>query len=603
MASDQYEELEEQDKRPFNYGYLKRMLAYGRPYRRQLSGVIAVMVISTMLTLSEPYMLQLMVDEGIAKSNLRLVTTLALLWLAFQGISAIAEYVRIRILNRTGQHILYDLRQELFNHLQWLSLRFYDGRPVGRIMARVTNDVEAINELINTGLVTIVSQSVSLIGIIVVMFLLNPRLALLSFMIMPGLIWVVARLRPAMETAWRNERRANSNINANLNESITGIRVSQAFCREKENTRLFDRLNDTYLARHMHAIKVEIVVWPLVDVFGMLGTCAVLWYGAWLVMQDALTVGYILSFSSYLWRFWEPISAISRIYSRVLSAMASGERIFEYLDTAPEVPDSPNAAPLDVLHGRVSFRDVSFRYSDGDKYVLQNISFDVEPGQLVALVGPTGAGKTSVINLLMRFYDPQEGCVMVDGHDLRDVTMDSLRSQMALVLQDSYLFSGTIADNIRYSRLDATMEDIVRVAQAVEVDHFVGRFEKGYEHEVNERGTRLSVGQRQLICFARALLADPRILILDEATSSVDSQTEAAIQKAMATLLAGRTSFVIAHRLSTIRRADRIFVIDDGRIVEQGTHAELLEADGHYAHLYQRQFAAWSEDAPAALPA
>ncbi|MHB0857139.1 MAG: ABC transporter ATP-binding protein [Anaerolineae bacterium] len=603
MSTDQYEELEEQDKRPFNYIYLKRMLAYARPYRKQLAGVIAMMVVSTTLTLTEPYLLGMAIDEGIAKNNMRLITTLATLWLVFQVVSALSDFVRIRTLNRTGQNILFDLRQQLFDHMQWLSLRFYDGRPVGRIMARVTSDVEAINELINTGLVTIISQSVSLVGIVLIMFVLNARLAMMAFLVVPGMVWIVARLRPAMENAWRNVRKANSNINANLNESITGMRISQAFCREQVNTTLFDRLNDTYFDTFMHAIKIEIVIWPMVDLFGVLGTCAVLWYGAWLVLQGDLTVGYILAFSSYLWRFWEPISAISRIYSRVLSAMASGERIFEYLDTVPEVAENESAVPLDMVRGQVTFDKVSFCYGDGGKNVLQDISFQVEPGQLIALVGPTGSGKTSIINLLMRFYDPQQGRVLVDGHDLRNVTMPSLRSQMALVLQDSFLFSGTIADNIRYSHLDASLDDVIRVAKAVEVDRFVERFEKGYDHEVNERGTRLSVGQRQLICFARALLADPRILILDEATSSVDTQTEAAIQKAMATLLAGRTSFVIAHRLSTIRRADRILVIDDGRIVEQGTHEDLLQADSYYANLYKRQFAAWDEGSASAAPA
>ncbi len=596
MTNAQYEEIEEVAQRPFNWAYLKRMLGYARPYRRQLIMVTAVVAIGSMLRLTEPYLLRTAIDEGITGRNLAVIDRIALLWLLFQLIGAISDYIRIRMLNETGQHILFDLRQELFDHLQWLSLRFYDARPVGRIMSRVTNDVEAINNLINMGLVTIVSQSISLVGIIIVMFVLNWRLALMAFVVIPGLVFIVAHLRPRLETSWRNVRKANSNINAYLNESITAIRVTQSFAREPENILAFDGLNNSYYETFMRSIKLEALFWPLVDVMGLIGTCLVLWFGARMVMQDVLTVGYIMAFTDYLWRFWEPISAISRVYSRVLGAMASAERIFEYLDTQPEILDAAEAIPLSSLKGDVRFEDVSFRYDDGNDYVLRDISFHVAPGQTIALVGPTGSGKTSIINLLMRFYDPQEGSVLVDGHDVRQVQLSSLRSQISLVLQEPFLFSGTIADNIRYSRLDATREDVARVAQAVQVDEFVQRFEDGYDHEVKERGVRLSVGQRQLISFARALLADPKVLILDEATSSVDTQTETIIQAAMHTLLAGRTAFIIAHRLSTIQRADCIFVIEDGRIVERGTHAELLAARGAYSRLYQRQFTPWEPE-------
>jgi ATP-binding cassette subfamily B multidrug efflux pump len=596
MASDQYEEMDEVAQRPFNYAYLKRMMGYTRAYRRELVTVTAVMVVASMARLIEPYLMRTAIDEGIVAGNLRVINRMAILWLVFQLVGAAGDYVRIHMLNRTGQGMLFDLRQQLFTHIQWLSLRFYDGRPVGRIISRVTNDVEAINDLINTGVATVVSQVVSLVGIVAVMFALNVRLALMAFAVVPGMVWIVARLRPRMETAWRNVRRANSNISANLNENITGIRVTQAFCREPENIQQFDELNDAFYDRFMDAIKVEIIIWPLVDIFGMVGSALVLWLGAWMVLNGELTIGYVMAFTDYLMRFWEPISAISRVYSRVLSAMASAERIFEYLDTLPEIVEAPDAIVLDDVRGQVRFENVSFRYDDGDRYVLNDISFTAESGQTVALVGPTGAGKTSIINLLMRFYDPQEGRVLIDGYDVRHLRLASLRSHLALVLQDSFLFSGSIAENIRYGRLDATDEDIERVAKAVRVDQFVERFEDRYEHQVNERGTRLSVGQRQLISFARALIAEPRILILDEATSSVDTQTERMIQEAMDALLEGRTAIIIAHRLSTIQRADCIHVIDQGRIVESGTHDELLAMNGHYAQLYRRQFATWNLD-------
>ncbi len=597
MAGDQYEELEEAQQKPFNYTYFKRMLRYTVPYRRELATVTGVIVLASILRLTEPYLLRTAIDLGITGHNLDVLNRIAVIWLVFQLIGAATENVRIRILNHTGQGILYDMRQELFDHLQWLSLRFYDGRPVGRIMARVTNDVEAINSLINSGLVTIVAQAVSLVGIVAVMFALNVKLALMAFVAVPGMVWVVARLRPAMEAAWRNVRKANSNINANLNETLTGIRVTQAFCREGVNVEKFDGLNRSYYDQFMKAIKIEILIWPLVDVFAAIGSSLVLMVGAGMVIRGEVSIGYVVAFTDYLFRFWEPISAISRVYSRVLSAMASAERIFEYLDTKPEIMDAPEALALPTLRGEVRFENVSFRYEDGDKTVLQNVNFHVKPGQVVAFVGPTGAGKTSIINLLMRFYDPQEGRVLVDGHDLHEVKLAGLRSQMALVLQDSFLFTGSIADNIRYGHIGASDEDILRVARAVQVDKFVQRFEDGYAHQVNERGGRLSVGQRQLISFARALLSDPRILILDEATSSVDTQTENVIQQAMHTLLEGRTAIIIAHRLSTIQRADRIFVINGGRIVEQGTHDELLAAGGSYALLYRRQFANWEAEA------
>jgi ATP-binding cassette subfamily B multidrug efflux pump len=398
-------------------------------------------------------------------------------------------------------------------------------------------------------------------------------------------------LRPMMESAWMNVRKTLANINANLNETISGIRVIQAFSREDFNVRRFGRINEMNRRITMRAFRLEMLTWPSIDFIGVVGTCLVIWYGALQVIRGAISLGYVMAFVNYQWRFWGPLSAISKVYSQVLSAMASAERVFEFLDTEPEIQNAPDAEPLPSIRGQVRFEHVSFRYEKDDRLVLRDINLAVEPGQVVALVGPTGAGKTSIVNLLMRFYDPTEGRVLVDGHELRQVTIESLRSQMAVVLQESFLFSGTIGDNIRYSRSDATLEEVERAAAAVRLDKFIESLPDGYDTEVQERGGRLSVGQRQLVAFARALLADPRVLILDEATSSVDTQTERLIQQALETLLQGRTAFIIAHRLSTVEHADRIIVLDDGRIVEEGTHHQLLARRGLYHRLYLTQFA------------
>lgn len=593
------EEFQEVEEQPFNRAHFRRMLGYLRPYKREVALMGIAVVATAAVTLFEPYLFGLAVDRGIIGRDLGAIHRIAVALLALHLIAWVGGTVRGWLSASVGEGVLYDLRQQLFAHIQKLSLRFYDQRPVGRIMSRITSDVNSVAELVNNGMVTIASQGVSLIGIVLVMFWLSWQLSLLAFITLPLLALLFGKLRSRIETAWRNVRRGTSNINANMNESINGMVVTQAFQREARNMTTFQRLTQASNNAWMSAVRYEEFIWPGVDLIGVFGTALVVIAGSYLALNEVVTIGLVLAFSNYLWRFWAPLSAMSKIYGQMLSAMASAERIFEFLDTEPEVADSPTARPLPPIEGAVTFDNVQFRYDPEQEMVLKGVNLEVRPGETIALVGPTGSGKSSIINLIMRFYDVVEGSVRIDGHDLRDVTLESLRRQMAIVLQDSFIFSGTLAENIRYSRQDATDEEVEAVAKAVHLHPFVETLENGYATPLGERGGRLSVGQRQLVAFARALLADPRILILDEATSSVDTETERIIQQAMGTLLEGRTAFIIAHRLSTIRHADRILVIENGRIVEQGNHEELLAQGGRYFNLYLMQFVGQlGEDAP-----
>lgn len=579
------EELDEAAEKPFNYGCFRRLMKYVRPYSRALLVVGLFVVMGTVANLLEPYLIGLIVDYGVMNKNLTLVFELIGVLVMFHLLAWGAGYLRVFAIGRISQNVLYDLRAELFSHIQKLSLRFYDNRPVGKIMSRITSDVGAINELLNGGVATIIVEGLSLAGIVIIMLLIDWRMALLSFCVTPSFYFLFGRLQKRIEGAWMNVRKSASNMNANLNESVNGIRVTQAFGREARNIQRFERMNQVNRNANVRAVKLDNLVWPSVELVGIAGVSLLLWFGAGQVIAGTITLGVVLAFTNYIWRFWGPVSALSKVYSQVLSAMASAERIFEFLDTEPEIQDRPGAQPMPLIRGEVRFENVHFKYEAAGKAALRGVNLHVAPGQTVAIVGPTGAGKSTIINLIMRFYDPTEGRVLIDGHDLRDVQLATLRSQISLVLQDPFIFSGSIADNIRYGRLDATQEDIEAAARAVHLDEFISRLPDRYDHEVGERGSRLSLGQRQLVSFARALLADPRILILDEATSSVDTQTERMIQEALEVLLQGRTAFVIAHRLSTVRNADVILVMQEGQIAEQGSHDELMARRGLYYRL------------------
>ncbi|MFC5648485.1 ABC transporter ATP-binding protein [Paenibacillus solisilvae] len=592
MSQVEWDSGDELEEKPFNREYMKRLFKYVLPYRRVLTVVVVIVLLNMAISLAEPLLIRAIIDKGIGlgNPNFHVIHWIGFTLLAMRLAGWLFGYWHTRLINFTGQRILFDLRQQLFNHLQTLSFRFFDGRPAGKIMSRITNDTNAIGELINGGLITIVMEVTHLVGIVAILLWMDWKLALLSFITMPLLYFIVGKMQPKIEGSWSRSRKTMSAINGNVNETIQGIRVIQAFSRQRVNNERFQTLNTNNKAAFMRAITLESTVWPAVEMIGMIGTCIVLWFGAREVMNDQLTLGFIMAFINYLWRFWGPLSALSKVYSQVLSAMASAERIFEVLDTDPEVKDQSNAKPLKKIQGEVVFDNVSFRYGEDKPEVLHGVNLTIKPGQRVALVGPTGAGKSTIVNLLMRFYDATGGRIIIDGQDVKDVTLESLRRQMGIVLQDSFIFSGTIEENLRYGNEDASDEELKRAATSVRIDKFVSQFAEGYETQVEERGSKLSVGQRQLLAFGRVLLSDPRILILDEATSSVDTETEQHIQSALQTVLEGRTAFIIAHRLSTIRDADLILVVQDGRISEQGTHDELMKKDGLYRKLYMTQF-------------
>lgn len=581
---------EELEDKPFNRQYMQRMIGYLKPHKKTMIVVSIIVVLNMLLSLAEPLLIRHAIDEGMIKKNMSVVHAVGFAFIGVRLLSWLFGFLHIRLINFTGQSILFQLRQQLFNHLQSLSFRFFDGRPTGKIMSRITNDTNAIGELINGGLITLMMETTHLVGIVAILLWLDWKLALMAFTTFPFLYLLVSRFRPKVEGAWSRSRRTMAAINGNVSETIQGIRVVQAFSREAVNDEKFNDINNRNRNAFMRAISLESMVWPIVELTGTLGTCLVLWYGAIRVLNDALTIGLIIAFINYLWRFWGPLSSLSKVYSQLLSAMASAERIFEILDTEPEIRDKANAPTMPTIRGRVEFDNVSFRYQPDKPDVIRNFNLDVRAGERIAIVGPTGAGKSTIVNLLMRFYDATGGTIRIDGVDIRDVTLSSLRQQMGIVLQDSFIFSGTIEENLRYGKEDATPEQLEHAARSVRVDRFVERMPDRYATQVEERGSKLSVGQRQLLAFGRVLLSDPRILILDEATSSVDTETEQHIQEALKELLQGRTAFIIAHRLSTIRDADRILVIQDGRIAESGTHDELIGSGGLYANLYYNQF-------------
>ncbi|GAB4403447.1 MAG: ABC transporter ATP-binding protein [Anaerolineales bacterium] len=570
----------------------RRLADFILPYRNRMLVALLFMLIGSAASVAGPYLVRMAITDGLTANNWGALRNTVLLYLATAAAQWLATYWRVNIMAHVGQSVIYDLRKRLFEHVQALSLGFFSRYSVGRVIARVVNDVGVLREFLTWAILAVARDVFTLVGILGVMLAMNVRLSLITFSVLPFMVLATVIFRRFARRSYRRVRSANSWNNSVLAENINGVRVVQAFSREQVNYQRFSEQVNLYnLQTNLVAARITATFFPVIDILGSLATAFVIWFGYRSVTGETIPPGDFVAFILYIDRFFEPIRDLSRRFDTFQSTMAASERIFGLMDMPIEVQDAPNAVELPQIRGEVRFEEVDFHYPDDPHTpILRGIQLVVQPGETVALVGETGAGKTTLVKLVSRFHDPSSGRVTIDGYDLRTLTQHSLRSQMGVVLQDPFLFNGTVAENIRFGRLDATDEEVQAAAQAVGAHEFISNLREGYNTPVQEGGTLLSVGQRQLISFARALLADPRILILDEATSSVDTQTERVIQRALERLLSNRTAFVIAHRLSTVVNADRIVVIDGGKIVEQGSHAELLAKNGHYAQLWRSSF-------------
>ena len=579
MARNKYD-VDEVLEDKFDLNQLKRLLAYLIPYRKRFVSVGFMMLSASAFTMLIPQFFQKVMDVCIPNKDMKGIAFYSFLTLLAAFYSAFSLRYKIKYTNQIGQQIIHDMRYDIFEHLQELPFSYYDDRPHGKIQVRVVNYVNSITDLCN------------LVFIIVFMLILNVRLTLVCLCGLPILAIVIVVIKKKQRTAWQVQSNKQSNLNAYIAESINGIRVTQSFVREDVNSGIFNNLSGSYRKSWMRAVMFNFTMGPSIDIISIITTAAIYVLGvSWMINgETGITVGVLVAFTAYIGRFWAPINTLAGFYNSLLTAISYLERIFETIDEPVVVKDREDAVEMPPIHGDVAFDHVTFSYEPGVP-ILKDVSFHANQGQSFAVVGPTGAGKTTLVNLLSRFYNVDSGRILIDGVDIAGVTIRSLRKQMGVMMQDSFIFSGTIMDNIRYGNFSATDEEVIRAAKTVCAHDFIMEMENGYQTQVNERGSRLSAGQRQLISFARALLADPKILILDEATSSIDTETEIILQKGLNELLKGRTSFIIAHRLSTIKNSSCIMYVDKGTILEKGTHDELMAQKGEYYKLYMSQYA------------
>lgn len=575
----------------FDLGQLKRLASYITPYRKPMLFVIFLMLSFSALSMLIPQFLMRVMDNCIPAKDMHTIFKYAGLTLLIALYACISLRYKIKVTNELGQNVIYQIRYDIFKHLQELPFSYYDDRPHGKIQVRVVNYVNSLSDLLSNGIINTITDLCNLVFILLFMLFINVRLTLICLCGLPVLILVIIVIKKKQRRAWQIQSNKQSNLNAYIAESINGIRVTQSFTREQRNTDIFNHLSRGYRQSWMRAVKFNFLMGPSVDIISVITTSFVYVLGInWMLGGDGgITVGVLVAFTAYISQFWNPINTLASFYNSLLTAISYLERIFETIDEEVLVKDAPDAVPMPPIVGKITFQDVCFSYEPGHP-ILNHINFTANPGDSFAIVGPTGAGKTTIVNLISRFYNVDSGQVLIDDVDISKVTIHSLRAQMGIMMQDSFIFSGTIMDNIRYGNKTATDEAVIRAAKTVCAHDFIMEMEHGYYTEVNERGSRLSAGQRQLISFARALLADPKILILDEATSSIDTETELLLQKGLNELLKGRTSFIIAHRLSTIKNANCILYVDKGDILERGSHEELLAMKGEYYKLYMSQF-------------
>lgn len=582
--------MEEVIKETSKITTLKRLLKYVSSYKWKAIGVIFLLLIVMGCNTLNPMLMKVSIDNFVESSNVKGLLGIGLALVVLNLVVMVLSKIRILVMSKITNQVLVDIRHELYTHIQTLSFSFFDNRPVGKILSRVVGDVNALQNLLNSSIVNLIPNIFTVALVVVMMMILNVKLAIVCLTVMPILFIAMFLIEVKSNKRWRKYRDKRSSLLGYTHEAFSGMKVIQGFGREDYARDKYEEHLGQHASGFMHAVKLQDTFWPVVDICRGLGIAIVLLTGYKLTTGDNLSPGTLMAFIMYIEMLWRPIMNLSAFYNAFITNLSAAERIFDILDTHNDMELKASSTALPKIKGKVTFENVSFSYEEDDIYALKDADFILKAGEKIALVGETGAGKTTITNLISRFYDPSKGRVLIDGTDIKTVNLESLRSQMGIMLQDSFLFSTTIKENIRYGKLDATDEEIVAAAKAVNAHSFIEKLENGYDTNVNERGSRLSLGQRQLIAFARALIADPRILILDEATANIDTETERLVQKGIKKLMEGRTSIVIAHRLSTIRDCDKIFVVSDGEIVESGKHEELLKKKGYYYNLYCAQY-------------